>query len=292
MSQAAAPLSADETRFIHQAAEYLEKPGFLMRVANLAGRPAELLLAALPNSVHEIIGSATQNSLQRALVWAIRTLPTKTESDFSSSSRSSRFFSQYGHTTAAAATGALGGLFGLAGMTVELPITTMIMLRSIARIARESGEDLNDPQFRLQCLAVLSLGEPRAAQALNGGKLDSFESAYLSSRLALMMATRDAAAFVAQHSAVEIAQSLTKRSSPALVRLIGAIAGRFELTVTEKAAAQAVPVVGAAMGALVNAAFTDHFNQVARYHFGILKLERLHGHELVQAAYRQACGAK
>ena len=40
-----------------------------------------------------------------------------------------------------AASGAAGGAFGLASLPVELPVSTTIMLRSIADIARAEGED-------------------------------------------------------------------------------------------------------------------------------------------------------
>ena len=49
-----------------------------------------------------------------------------------------------------------------------------------------------------------------------------------------------------------------------------------------------MPLTGAALGALVNAAFTDHFNRVARFHFGILRLEGRYGREAIEAAYREA----
>jgi hypothetical protein len=38
-------------------------------------------------------------------------------------------------------------------------------------------------------------------------------------------------------------------------------------------------------GAAINAAFLDHFNRVARYHFGIRRLERIYGVDVVQGAY-------
>jgi hypothetical protein len=38
----------------------------------------------------------------------------------------------------------------------------------------------------------------------------------------------------------------------------------------------------------VNVAFLDHYSAVARYHFGLRKLERQYGAEAVQAAYLQA----
>ena len=50
------------------------------------------------------------------------------------------------HQAAAAATGALGGAFGIAATAVELPVSTTILLRSIAEIARENGEDIAEPR--------------------------------------------------------------------------------------------------------------------------------------------------
>ena len=46
----------------------------------------------------------------------------------------------------AAVSGAVGGGFGLAALPVELPISTIIMLRSIGDVARSEGEDLADPE--------------------------------------------------------------------------------------------------------------------------------------------------
>ena len=59
-----------------------------------------------------------------------------------------------------------------------------------------------------------------------------------------------------------------------VVRLVAQLASRFGVAVTEKAAAQAVPIVGAVGGAAINAAFADHFQNVARGHFIIRRLER------------------
>jgi len=41
---------------------------------------------------------------------------------------------------------------------VELPISTAMMLRSIADIAHSQGEDLEDMEARLSCLEVFALG--------------------------------------------------------------------------------------------------------------------------------------
>ena len=100
------------------------------------------------------------------------------------------------------------------------------------------------------------------------------ESAYFSSRMATTMAVRDAAQYLARHSATEIGTAVSRHTAPVLVRLLHQIASRFEIVVTEKLAAQAVPIAGAALGSLINAAFADHFNRVAEYHFRIVRLER------------------
>jgi len=282
--------SAEETRFLKEAADYLEKPSFLIRVANLAGKPSEVLLAALPQRAQSMIATATTNALTRALEWAVWTLPQAKDARppaVGSPRDDGPKLTSHLHTAMAATTGAVGGFFGLAGLPLEIPTTTTVMLRSIAHIAAESGADLSDPATRLQCLSVFSFGTP---------SLDAMESAYFTGRVGMAVAVKDAAAFVAGHSAREIADAVSKGTAPVLARLINQIASKFEIVVSQKAAAQAVPIAGAAAGALINAAFTDHFNTVARYHFGIVRLERQYGKDVVQQAYQavrqsQASGA-
>ena len=70
-----------------------------------------------------------------------------------------------------------------------------------------------------------------------------------------------------------------------LVQLIAQIASRFGVVVTQKLAAQAVPLVGALGGAAVNYLFIDHFQEVARAHFVVRRLERRYGKDAVRAAY-------
>lgn len=278
-------LSENEQKFIEEAAAYLENPRFLMRVANLVGKPAEALLQRLPQSAKEGLTEATRSALETSMRWSLRTLPNPRLPSASlmlvpgEQASATRRLERHMHTAVAATTGAVGGFFGLAGMTVEVPATTLVMLRSIARIAAEEGFPIDDPQIQLHCLAVLSFG---------GEKLQAMDSAYLSSRLGLALVIRDAATFIAKHSTREIGQALSRGTAPVLVRLINRVATRFQVVLSHKFAAQGVPVAGAAMGALINAAFTDHFNRVARYHFGILRLEEKYGRELIQSTYQRA----
>jgi hypothetical protein len=54
--------------------------------------------------------------------------------------------------------GALGGFWGLPGLLVELPVSTILMLRAIAAVARKEGEDLETAEARWACLEVFTLG--------------------------------------------------------------------------------------------------------------------------------------
>ena len=66
-----------------------------------------------------------------------------------------------------------------------------------------------------------------------------------------------------------------------------AVASRFGVVMTQKVAAQALPVVGALGGAAVNYAFIEHFQEVARGHFTVRRLERVYGKNVVRAEYER-----
>lgn len=282
-------MSESEWRFLREAAQFLEEPSFLLRVTEMVGKPAELLLASLPTKMQTAVATATQRALERALDWAVTSLgdaPAEGEPETTESTTLPGGLEAKRHTAAAAVAGAVGGFFGLAGSAVEIPITTTIMLRSIARIAAASGARLSDPRTRLQCLAVFSLGTKPVRTDEPVGEL---ESAYLTSRVGLALALEKTAQWLAGATLAEAGSALARQSVPAIGSLVAQIARRFEAVVSEKFVAQGVPLVGAAGGAMVNAAFTKHFNSIAWYHFGILRLERLHGSEAVEQAYRLVC---
>jgi len=57
------------------------------------------------------------------------------------------------------------------------------------------------------------------------------------------------------------------------------------VVVTDKVAAQAFPIVGALGGAAVNYAFIEHFQDMARGHFTVRRLERAYGKDLIKKEY-------
>lgn len=244
-----------------QARQLLEHPGYVSRLTDMVGMPLERAVAALPAPLRERLAEATTAALQRCLDAAVASLRRST---LPSMPRL--------HSAAVALTGAAGGVFGLPGLALELPVSTVVMLRSIADIARANGEDLNDTEAQLACLMVFSLGAP-------GKPNDASESGYYAARIALTKAIAEATSHLARHGAA-------KGSAPAIVRLIAMIAARFNVQVSQKAAAMMVPVVGAAGGAIVNTLFISHFHDMARGHFTVRRLERRYGAGVVQQAYR------
>ena len=254
------PLGEAERREVAQARRLLEKRGLLVTLTGILGKPIEKSLDLLPDSVARKVNGITRESLERALRVALTTLRRGQDQS-----------SDRGHKLASAASGAVGGLFGLPGLALELPITTVIMLRSIADIARSEGHDLDAIGTRLACVEVFALGGPSKDD-------DASETGYFAVRAALSKTLADTANHVA-------AKGLTREGAPVIVRLIDKIATRFGVVVQDKLLLEAVPIVGAASGALVNTVFMSHFQNLARGHFIVRRLEESHGTELVRAEF-------
>lgn len=246
---------------LRYAKTLLENPGLAARMTNAVGTPIEKGLAMLPQGAQATINLATRKALEVALNTALSTLDGKP----------SAASSDWLHKTMVGVSGAAGGAFGLPALAVELPVSTTIILRSIADIARSEGETVRSPETRLACLEVFALGGPSTSD-------DATESGYFAVRAALAKTLSEAAEYVATHG-------VTSKGAPALVRLVSQIATRFGIPVTEKAVAQSLPVVGAAGGALINTLFIDHFQSMSRGHFIVRRLERVYGAEVVKATY-------
>jgi hypothetical protein len=96
---------------------------------------------------------------------------------------------------------------------------------------------------------------------------------------------------VAEAARFIIDRGVVAEGGPVLVRLIAQIASRFGVVVTQKLAVQAVPLIGALGGAAVNYAFIDRFQEIARAHFTVRKLERRYGKDALRSAYEKLAGA-
>lgn len=282
-----ATLSDADAAALRRAVRTLENPGLAARLSAAAGAPLDAIGRALPEAVTGVVSRATESAMHTALRVALATLPEKTvlpadgtslvdaiaEAPVGAGTRLGRLLpsSDFAHKAMAAMSGAVGGAFGLATLAVELPLSTTLMLRSIAGIAREEGEDLAEPENALACVQVFALGTRGAETPLS-------ESGYFAVRAALAKTMAEAARYAGN-------RALLDEAAPALIRFSAQIAARFGIVVSQKVAAQAVPILGAVGGAAVNAAFMDHFQAMARAHFTVRRLERTYGAALVRKAY-------
>jgi hypothetical protein len=245
---------------LRRAVQSLEHPGLAARLTNMVGKPIELIGHALPASASQVVATAASKGLEIALKVALRTMQ-----------RGPHAGSQFLHKALATASGAAGGAFGLATLPIELPVSTIIMLRSIADIARSEGENLSDPETALSCVQVFALGG-------RAGSTDASESGYFVVRSMLAKTVTEAARFIAERGVIE-------QGAPVLVRFITQVAARFGAVVSQKVAAQALPIMGALGGAVVNYAFIQHFQDMAKGHFTVRRLERAYGTDIVQTEY-------
>ncbi len=240
----------------------LENPGLTARLANVIGAPIEKGFAVLPENWAATVQKAVHRALFRALDLAVTTINPK---------RQHKPASDFLHKVVVGASGGVGGAFGLPALAFELPVSTTIMLRSIADIARTEGHDLDAIATKLHCLEVFALGGRSKAD-------DATESSYWAIRAALSRAVSEAASYFTEKGVLE-------RTAPAVARLISTIASRFGVVVSEQVAAKAVPIIGAAGGSLVNVLFMDHYQNMARGHFIVKRLEKKYGVETVKDVY-------
>jgi len=255
-------LSDQDLSDLKKAKALFEHPGITAKITNILGTPIEKGFDLLPKNWSHKVAEVTQGALTKSINTAIFTMKNKP-----GSSHSNKL-----HKMAVATTGGVGGFFGLAALAIELPISTTIMLRSIADIARSEGESISETETQLACLEVFALGGPSKSD-------DAAESGYFAVRAALAQSITKTSGIIAE-------KGIYEKGTPALLRFIVQVAERFSIQVTEKAAAQAIPALGAAGGALINTLFIDHFQDIARGHFIVRRLEKKYGKELVQATYQ------
>lgn len=245
------------------AVDLLEHPSFAAKVTNLIGGPVEKAIAMLPDGMSDTLVNTTQKALSKAMDLAVSTLNERYRGE--SADGAHRFLTSV--------SGAVGGAFGLMALTVELPISTTLMLRSIADIARSEGEPLSDVETKLACLEVFALGGTKEED-------DGVDTGYFAVRAALAGAMTEAGKYLVEHG-------LANSGAPALVRFLAKIASRYSIQISKKAAAQAIPLLGAAGGATINLVFMDHFQNMARGHFIVRRLERTYGKDLVHETYQR-----
>ncbi|MBV8746155.1 MAG: EcsC family protein [Xanthobacteraceae bacterium] len=263
-SDADAPLAPAHEKALRRAVVLLENPNFAARLAEYAGQPVDKLVRMMPQGASTQLNRAVELAMFNCLKLAIRSLdPAKTRPPSVNAS-----------SLLAGVSGGVSGFFGAVALAVELPVTTTLMLRAIADFARHNGEDLSTLEARLACVEVFGL--------TNGSSRKRLDVGYYASRTLLTRLTQDASALLVERGVANAASTTVVNS------LVTEIASRFGLVVSERAAASAMPIIGAVGGATVNMIFMNHFQRLAHGHFTIRRLERRYGSTVVQRRYEVA----
>jgi len=254
-------LTREDYLSLKLAHTHLETPSFAVRLSNVIGTPIEMGLKLMPRGIYQSLQRAAEKGVWRALNAATSGLQHKR-----GPARDVRY------KIAGIAGGAVGGFFGGPAILLELPLTSLVMLRAIADIARAEGEQLDSLETRMACLEVFALGGRSADD-------DAADLGYYGLRLALEAPIAGATRYIAQNGVV------SRAGSPLLVDLIATVSRRFGATVSERAAAKIIPVIGSLGGAFINHVFIQHFQDMARGHFTIRRLERKYGPRLIRSQY-------
>jgi len=254
--------SDGDIKALQLAKNFLENPGLAPRLADFIGGPIEKGFRLLPDGWRDGLQSVSRKSLMSALQVAATTMKEEHSGPAA----------EMAHQLAVGATGGVGGLFGLAAIAWELPLSTTIMLRSMLDVARSEGHSVQDLRTRISCLEVFAFGGSSVGD-------DGAESGYWTVRSGLAAMVTDAVTYITKNG-------FTTESAPAVAKLIAAISARFGVIVSEQVAAKAIPLLGAAAGSAINVMFIQHFQETARGHFIVKRLEKKYSPSEVEFAYK------
>jgi EcsC family protein len=252
-----------EKQDLVKAKKLLESTGFAVKLSDAVGQTVEKGFELLPDKLSDTMQKVIRTSIDKAFKLTVRTLDNRPESVSSDNL----------HKLAIASTGAAGGFFGLAALTLELPVSTMIIMRSVLDIARNEGEAIETIETKLACMEVFALG--------GGTKEDSSaRTSYFAIRAIL---AKEISGIIENISERLVAKGV----APQISRLLSQIGTRYGIVVSNKIAAPAIPVVGALGGAAINTVFINHFQAMARGHFIIRRLERKHNKDEIEKLYHE-----
>ncbi len=240
-SNACTGLDDQDLEILRKAAQtLLDARGIVILITDIIGR----ILGSLGGSASEFILDKfgidlkeKTNEISEKILWSMHSGVT-IGMDGESKSEPWNWF----HKMVAVASGAGAGFVGAPGLLWDLPITTGVIMRSVAEIARSyPGENLESDDTKRACIQVFAFGGPEDDD-------DDSDTGYWAVRSSL------------SHGAIEL--------------VIKQVASRFSVALSEKMIAQAVPIAGSMAGAGLNYAFIDYYQQMARVHYAIRSVER------------------
>lgn len=224
----------------------IKDPATLEQIDRLARRYLEAsgagmaLMARIGNSAEGLI-ARLPGFVRSRLDSVTRAALTRAFGAASGSRRLVRDRGDWFNRLASTVSGAAGGVGGFAGALVELPFTVTLLLRAMLDIAAEHGLDPDSEEVRLECLRIFAAAGPMADD-------DSTDLGLLAARLSVTGQT--------------------------VQGLVSKVAPRLSISLGQKMAAQAAPVFGAVVGASINYTFARYYQELARVHFGVMRLSQ------------------
>ncbi len=264
-------ITLEDEILIIKAKQDMNNVSYLMKGFNFIGGKIEDGVELLPAKVQSFVFEKTTSILEQVVQVNLKTM--KKGKPFK---KPSKVVYKTLVTTTGAASGFLGAgtpIVGQAAFAADLALTTKFIMRTIMDIARGKGEDLHTIEAQFECLQVLALGGDSKDD-------DGADTSYYASRIAIQSSINKASEVGVQG----LLKSLSSSSNP-LYATFSSIVARFSSKVSEKVAAQLIPVVGGLTGGAINYTFISHFQKMAEAHFTIRMLERKYGIAIVQARY-------
>lgn len=226
----------------------------MMKVINMAGSKVEAAMNTLPekwqSQFNGIVESALMKSYNTA-TWTNASIEPKGTID----KALRKVSGDIAHRIAATTSGAIGGIAGAASSWAEIPIAVTLIFRSIQNIASEYGEDPSNEEVKLECLKVFGSSGPMNSD-------DSVDVGFIGAKVSL--------------------------TGTSVQKLIAGIAPKFGAVLSQKLAAQTVPVIGAVSGAGINYTFITYYQQMAHVRFNLRKLAKEHGIDPVLGEFKTA----
>jgi len=252
-------ISENDLTDLKKAKILLEKQSIAIKMANIFGSASETLGSLLPVSYRESIKKSNLLLIEKTWEFSLSTLPTNEPPGTDGK-----------HIFLVTLSGAIGGV-GIVTLFMELPVTTVLILRAVADIAVDEGEDYNQFETKIASLEAFALG---------GDALDDHtgETGYYATRNILQKPLEESSKYIAQ-------KGMAGMGAPFAAQLFAKIVARYQTILASQTVTKSIPIVGAVAGAYINVVFLRYFQDKARGHFIIRRLEKKYGDTIIRQTY-------
>lgn len=300
-------LDSYDRKVLRQIAEHVVKPGALVSIVELLGRPMETVLAAARCSKNPVI-QKVQSTIATGLTMGIKKMLQASGQLANDQQILQRYQTQRiyirtlsdikdlrlkyidlvadgyqissalsvgieGAVMGAAAAVAEGTLMGAVAVptivAADVSLSMALLTRNVCQIGATYGYSAQNPLNLPHFMAALTPHQSLPNESYFVGKAMALQAIYQSKQFLLYNAGRI------------FDERLLEREAPQLLRLLYYVLQKLGILVTEKELGMLLPAAGAAFNGGVNVVFQKMGHQRAKDYFRILFLEDKYGPEVV-----------